>query len=219
MILSRILMVLLLAVLAYMVYVIVSCGDKTEKTSAPTTTAAPAGTSLAGALLGNETTTTGAPVTTTGAPVTTTGAPVTTTGAPVTTTGAPVTAEGFGNIRYEHFENASGVTETVHGAAPFKNNTAVPDTQYATVKFSGLVDANPEDVLQIEGTDLLTAPLVDNMLYTNSIANTNRNASQDLRGDLPLQFNETYTPFYSSVIYGAPLSQHSMTIGNVGTNA
>jgi hypothetical protein len=205
-------MVLLLAVLAYMVYVIVSCGDKTDKTSAPTTTAAPAGASLAGSLLGNETTTTGAPVTTTGAPVTT-------TGAPVTTTVAPVTAEGFGNIRYEHFENASGVTETVHGAAPFKNNTAVPDNQYATVKFSGLVDANPEDVLQIEGTDLLTAPLVDNMLYTNSIANTNRNASQDLRGDLPLQFNETYTPFYSSVIYGAPLSQHAMTIGNVGTNA
>ena len=73
----------------------------------------------------------------------------------------------------------------------------------------------PGDVIQIEGTDLLTAPLVDNMLYTNSIANTNRNASQDLRGDLPLQFNDTYTPFYSSVIYGAPLSQKQMTIGNI----
>ncbi len=85
----------------------------------------------------------------------------------------------------------------------------------ATVKFTGMVDGTPGDVIQIEGTDLLTAPLVDNMLYTNSIANTNRNASQDLRGDIPLQFNESYTPFYSSVIYGAPLSQKQMTIGTI----
>ena len=85
----------------------------------------------------------------------------------------------------------------------------------ATVKYSGLVDAEPGDVIQIEGTDLLTAPLVDNMLYTNSIANTNRNASNDLRGDIPLQFNKTYTPFNSSTIYGAPRSEKVMTIGKL----
>ncbi len=215
---SIILMVLLLAVLAYMVFVVLFCGDKTETT--PTTTAAgskTAGAASAGAV--SAASVAGESISMSGLlNGTTTGAPSTTTGAPSTTTGAP-SGEGFRNIRYEHFENASGVTETVHGAAPFKNNDAVPDTQYATVKFSGLVDANPEDVLQIEGTDLLTAPLVDNMLYTNSIANTNRNASQDLRGDIPLQFNETYTPFYSSVIYGAPLSQHAMTISKTGTTA
>jgi hypothetical protein len=120
-------------------------------------------------------------------------------------------------INYENFANAPGIVQEVKNVepAPFKENKPEDNGLYASVKYSGLVDANPNDSLQIEGTDLLTAPLVDNMLYTNSIANTNRNASQDLRGDIPLQFNDTYTPFYSSVIYGAPLSQKQMTIGNL----
>lgn len=119
-------------------------------------------------------------------------------------------------INYEHFEaNVDGLAETVNGAAPFGGKSEMDEGKFATVKYSGLVDAKPGDVIQIEGTDLLTAPLVDNMLYTNSIANTNRNASNDLRGDIPLQFNDTYTPFYSSVIYGAPLSQKQMTIGKI----
>ena len=115
-------------------------------------------------------------------------------------------------IKYEKFLNVEGVSDGVHGAAPFKNNEPVADINYMNVKYTGLVDATPGEVLQIEGTDLLTAPLVDNMLYTNSIANVNRNASQDLRGDIPVQFSDGYTPFYSSTIYGAPLSQHTMTI-------
>jgi hypothetical protein len=120
------------------------------------------------------------------------------------------------NINYEHFEaNVDGVADSVNGAAPFGGKSELDEGKFATVKYTGLVDAKPGDVIQIEGTDLLTAPLVDNMLYTNSIANTNRNASNDLRGDIPLQFNDTYTPFYSSVIYGAPLSQKQMTIGNL----
>ena len=36
----------------------------------------------------------------------------------------------------------------------------------------------------INGTDLLAAPLVDRFHSLNSIANVNRNASQDLRGDI-----------------------------------
>jgi hypothetical protein len=119
------------------------------------------------------------------------------------------------NITYEKQNVVSGLSESVYGAAPFGSNAAVEEGDMATVKYTGMVDGEAGDVIQIEGTDLLTAPLVDNMLYTNSIANTNRNASQDLRGDLPLQFNDTYTPFYSSVIYGAPLSQKQMTIGNI----
>ena len=102
-----------------------------------------------------------------------------------------------------------------HDAAPFKDAQVEDDGKYLTVKYTGLVDGIPGEAVQIEGTDLLTAPLVDNMLYTNSIANVNRNASQDLRGDIPVQFNESYTPFYSSTIYGAPLSQHTMTIGTI----
>ncbi len=119
-------------------------------------------------------------------------------------------------INYEHFEaNVDGIVDKVHGAAPFAGKNEMDEGNFATVKYTGLVDGKPGDVIQIEGTDLLTAPLVDNMLYTNSIANTNRNASQDLRGDIPLQFNDTYTPFYSSVIYGAPLSEKQMTIGKI----
>jgi hypothetical protein len=210
MILSRILMGLLLAVLAYMVYVIMNCGDKNETTpttTAATTTAATPSGAMAGASM--------AP-----APMTTTPMTVGPMAPAPPTVASPTTAEtstgtspaAFSNINYERFANVGGVADSLYGAAPFKNNTLENDDKYATVKYTGLVDANPEDVLQIEGTDLLTAPLVDNMLYTNSIANTNRNASQDLRGDLPLQFNESYTPFYSSVIYGAPLSEKTMTI-------
>jgi hypothetical protein len=119
-------------------------------------------------------------------------------------------------INYEQTPaNIDGIADTVNGAAPFAGKSEMDEGKFATVKYSGLVDAKPGDIIQIEGTDLLTAPLVDNMLYTNSIANTNRNASNDLRGDIPLQFNDTYTPFYSSVIYGAPLSQKQMTISKM----
>ena len=118
-------------------------------------------------------------------------------------------------IKYEGFANVSGYGDMTHDAAPFKGASVEDDGKYLTVKYSGLVDGASGEAVQIEGTDLLTAPLVDNMLYTNSIANVNRNASNDLRGDIPVQFNESYTPFYSSTIYGAPLSQHTMTIGTV----
>lgn len=130
----------------------------------------------------------------------------------------PVVPEGNSNIpviKYEGFANVSGYSDMTHDAAPFKDATVEDDGKYLTVKYSGLVDGTPGEAVQIEGTDLLTAPLVDNMLYTNSIANVNRNASNDLRGDIPIQFNESYTPFYSSTIYGAPLSQHTMTIGTI----
>ena len=118
-------------------------------------------------------------------------------------------------INYENFASVSGYGDMTHDAAPFKGATVEDDGKYLTVKYTGLVDGKPGEAVQIEGTDLLTAPLVDNMLYTNSIANVNRNASHDLRGDIPVQFNESYTPFYSSTIYGAPLSQHTMTIGTL----
>jgi len=130
----------------------------------------------------------------------------------------PVIPENNSNIpviKYEGFANVSGYGDMTHDAAPFKGASVEDDGKYLTVKYTGLVDGTPGEAVQIEGTDLLTAPLVDNMLYTNSIANVNRNASQDLRGDIPVQFNESYTPFYSSTIYGAPLSQHTMTIGTL----
>ncbi len=195
--LSKFLMGLLLAVLAYMVYMLMTCNDNKQTV----TSSAPAAQAPAPA----------AP-----AKFTNTNKPIqhftnNTANVQQTISQAPV------KINYEHMENAPGPVEIVPGAEPavFKSAVDMEESQYAKVNYTGLVDANPEDVLQIEGTDLLTAPLVDNMLYTNSIANTNRNASNDLRGDIPLQFNESYTPFYSSVIYGAPLSERAMTLGSV----
>jgi hypothetical protein len=118
-------------------------------------------------------------------------------------------------INYEHFANAPGIVQEVKNVepAPFKENKPEDNGLYASVKYSGLVDANPNDSLQIEGTDLLTAPLVDNMLYTNSISNVNRNASQDLRGDISVQFDKNYTPFYTSTIAGVDRLGGSMNIG------
>lgn len=124
-------------------------------------------------------------------------------------------------INYEAFENAPGQVEIVPDAnpAPFKDNKPEDDGLYARVKYSGLVDANPNDSLQIEGTDLLTAPLVDNMLYTNSISNVNRNASNDLRGDISVQFDKNYTPFYTSTIAGVDRLGGTMNIGRATSKA
>lgn len=126
----------------------------------------------------------------------------------------PVANEQMPEIKYDNVIKVSGYSDDTHDAAPFKG-ASLDDAKYVSVKYSGLVDGKSGEAVQIEGTDLLSAPLVDNMLYTNSIANINRNASQDLRGDIPVQFNASYTPFYSSTIYGAPLSQHGMQIGTV----
>ena len=95
-------------------------------------------------------------------------------------------------INYEHFEvvGAVGDQESGPAEAPVSSGDAV-------------VDDN--DVLQIEGTDLLATPLADRFQAVNSIANVNRNASNDLRGDIAIQYDDGYTPFYQSHIHGEPL--------------
>ena len=198
MILSRILMILALAVLAYLVYITMSSTDVTKKTT--TTSVAPEGY---GEHMSNKNKSFGSKIENFVSSL-----------EQIIYDNVPSLAEN--KIKYETFAaNVGGIADSVYGAAPFGGKMAIDEGDMAKVNYTGLADGNPGDVIQIEGTDLLTAPLVDNMLYTNSIANTNRNASQDLRGDIPLQFNNNYTPFYSSVIYGAPLSQKQMTIGNL----
>lgn len=66
-------------------------------------------------------------------------------------------------------------------------------------------DFDPASLL-IDSSNFLCAPLCNNLYYTNSIANTNKNASQDLRGDICVKFNNNFTPFYQSTIYGEPLT-------------
>jgi hypothetical protein len=62
-----------------------------------------------------------------------------------------------------------------------------------------------ENVISVEGTDLLIAAASDRFYSIDTKGQSNRNASNDLRGDLPLPFDDKYTPFYSSHIYGEPL--------------
>jgi hypothetical protein len=93
------------------------------------------------------------------------------------------------------------------------NRTSVNEINYASVP-SSFVGSLPsgekknEDVndIYVEGTDLLAAPLADRFYYTNSISNVNRNASNDLRGDIATPYNDNFTPFYQSTIYGEPLT-------------
>ena len=66
-------------------------------------------------------------------------------------------------------------------------------------------DFDPESLL-IDSSNFLCAPICDNIYFVNSIANTNKNASQDLRGDICVKYNKNFTPFNSSSIYGEPLT-------------
>lgn len=68
---------------------------------------------------------------------------------------------------------------------------------------AGLMDE--DNVLNVEGTDLLIAAAADRFYSIDTKGQSNRNASNDLRGDLPIPYNESYTPFYASHIYGEPL--------------
>ena len=93
------------------------------------------------------------------------------------------------------------------------NNTNMNEIDYATVptnfvgsKPSGETNEDVNEVYKVDGTDLLAAPLADRFYYTNSIANVNRNATHDFRGDIPISYNDNYTPFYQSAIYGEPLT-------------
>ena len=58
--------------------------------------------------------------------------------------------------------------------------------------------------MNLIGSNLLAAPAADRFYQTNTLANLNRNASYDIRGDIPIKFDPNHTPFYSSAIYGEP---------------
>jgi len=62
-----------------------------------------------------------------------------------------------------------------------------------------------DDEIHVEGTDALIAASSDRFYSIDTKGQTNRNASNDLRGDLPIAYNSSYTPFNQSAIYGEPL--------------
>ena len=107
----------------------------------------------------------------------------------------------FSNPPYTSNNNLSGIGDSSNSSsdvAPYSAPT-VPSDGTTQVE-----DVN--DVYKVEGTDFLSAPLADRFYYTNSIANVNRNASHDFRGDIPTPYNDKLTPFYQSAIYGEPMT-------------
>ena len=74
-------------------------------------------------------------------------------------------------------------------------------------------DFDPASLL-IDSSNFLCAPICNNLFYTNSVANVNKNASQDLRGDICVKFNNAGNMFNNSTIYGEP-----MTINRLGEGA
>ena len=67
------------------------------------------------------------------------------------------------------------------------------------------VDEDVNDIYpELEGTDLLSAPLADRMYYTNSLAQSNKNGSYDLRGDIMTEYIPELSYWNQSAIYGAP---------------
>ena len=135
--------------------------------------------------------------------------------------------ENMENSQPLHFEKVNEIEETLNNystnefetrnleegfnyedfdANPVSNDVGAPiDEMNDTLT----VDAESDD-LEIDGTDLLAAPLADRFHSLNSIANVNRNSSNDLRGDIEIKYNDKYTPFYSSHIYGEPLHTNKL---------
>ena len=69
-------------------------------------------------------------------------------------------------------------------------------------------DVNEE--LLVEGTDALIAASSDRFYSIDTKGQTNRNASNDLRGDIAIPYDENYTPFYQSAIVGEPLHSNPL---------
>ena len=133
-----------------------------------------------------------------------------TTAAGTTTT----STDGFTNS-----DNTFDYTENFepHDATPDMGDNAAPKDEVANqdVNFKPALDnskvlennvtQDDNEELLVEGTDALIAASSDRFYSIDTKGQTNRNASNDLRGDLPIAYNEKYTPFNQSAIYGEPL--------------
>ena len=114
-------------------------------------------------------------------------------------------------INYERFEGEGEQEESAPPAEPTPNEPQNNETpQEVTPAENTDITYDPEDVVKVEGTDLLVAPIADRYQAVNSIANVNRNASNDLRGDIAIPYDENYTPFYQSAIVGEPLHSNPL---------
>lgn len=121
--------------------------------------------------------------------------------------------------RFTNSDNTFDYTENFepHDATPDMGDNAAPKEEVANqdVNFTPAVDNSQvlennvtqedNEELLVEGTDALIAASSDRFYSIDTKGQTNRNASNDLRGDLPIAYNSNYTPFNQSAIYGEPL--------------
>ncbi len=99
-------------------------------------------------------------------------------------------------------ENSKTVKKSVSGN--------IDENNFATVqKFSNVDEKSMvkevDGELLVEGSDALIVTASDRFYHIDTKGQLNRNASNDLRGDLPIPYNESYTPFNQSGIVGDPL--------------
>ena len=120
---------------------------------------------------------------------------------------------------FKNSDNTFDYTENFepHDATPDMGDNAAPREEVANqdVNFTPAVDNSQvlennvtqedNEELLVEGTDALIAASSDRFYSIDTKGQTNRNASNDLRGDLPIAYNSNYTPFNQSAIYGEPL--------------
>ena len=95
---------------------------------------------------------------------------------------------------------------------PVKSEFVPNDNDMDGAVLTDEIDLTPDDVDSklIDGTENLIAPLSTRFQSVNSISNVNRNSSNDLRGDIEIQYDDKFTPFYASHIYGEPLHQNNL---------
>ena len=111
-------------------------------------------------------------------------------------------------------DNMKNVTGAIFGSLWSNTNNIGGNIKNTTSEFSNALIADftglPSNIefdpasLLIDSTNFLCAPLCNNLYYTNSTANINKNSSQDVRGDICVKFNNAGNMFNNSTIYGEP---------------
>jgi len=136
-----------------------------------------------------------------------------------TTSNGTTSSNGTTAAQFSNSDNAFDYTENFepNDSTPDMGDNAAPKNEVANqdINFKAPVDnsevleqnvtQNDDDELVVEGTDALIAASSDRFYSIDTKGQTNRNASNDLRGDIPIAYNENYTPFNQSAIYGEPL--------------
>ena len=121
-------------------------------------------------------------------------------------------------LQYNPQSNINNVTGAIFGNmwVDYSNidGKSISEYSYATITDMKGIPSDKENdpaSLLIDSSNFLCAPICNNLYYTNSISNVNKNASQDLRGDICIPYNNDGNFFLNSTIYGEP-----MTINRLG---